>query len=136
MIPEETPLEQIANIFANDRFATQACGCRILEASRGHAICEMDIQDIHLNAQGGVMGGAIFTLADFALAIGCNIGENPTVSVSNSIEFMTAAKGKKLIATSSCDKSGRTLGFYTVVIQDELGTAVAKMTATCYRRAD
>lgn len=136
MIPKDTPLEQISALFAHDKFATEACGCRVLEAAPGHAVCEFDISEVHLNAQGGVMGGAIFTLADFALAIGCNLGENPTVSVSNTIEFMSTAKGKKLIATCSCDKSGRTLGFYTVYIKDELGTNVAKMTATCFRRAE
>ena len=34
------------------------------------------------------MGGAVFTLCDFALAIACNIGENPTVSVESSIHYM------------------------------------------------
>ena len=81
------------------------------------------------------MGGAIFTLADFALAIACNIGESPTVAVSNSIEFMNAAKGSRLIATCDVDKSGRSMGYYTVVVIDDLGTPVAKMTATCFRRA-
>lgn len=134
MIPEDTPLEEIARIFSDDKFATDACGCRVVEAARGHAVCEFDISDKHKNAYGGVMGGAIFTLADYALAIACNVGENPTVSVGNSIEFMTAAKGTKLIATCSTDKSGRTLGFYTIDVKDELNTPVARMTAVCYRR--
>lgn len=135
MIPEDTPLEEVARIFSGDKFATEACECRVIEAAHGHAVCEFDITEKHRNAQGGIMGGAIFTLADFALAIACNIGENPTVSVSNSIEFMTAAKGNKLIATCSSDKSGRTLGFYTVKVTDELDTPVAQMTAVCYRQA-
>lgn len=134
MLAADTAFEDLCNIFANDRFATEACGCRILEAARGHAVCEFQITPGHLNAQGNVMGGAIFTLADFALAIACNLGEDPTVSVSNSIEFMSGAKGTRLIATASCDKSGRSLGFYTVQVTDDLGTPVAVMTATCYRR--
>ena len=134
MLDENCPLDEVRALFANDRFATEACGCRVVEASRGHAVCEFDITDGHRNAQGGVMGGAIFTLADFALAIGCNIGENPTVSVSNTIEYFSAAKGSKLIATCEADKSGRSLGFYTVEVADDLGTPVAKMTATCFRR--
>lgn len=135
MLDENCPIEEVRELFAHDRFATEACGCRVVEASRGHAVCEFDVTDTHLNAQGGIMGGAIFTLADFALAIGCNIGEEPTVAVNNSIEFMSAAKGGKLIATCSMEKSGRSLGFYTVDVVDELGTPVAKMTATCFRRS-
>ncbi len=133
MLDENCPLDDVRELFANDRYATEACGCRVVEASRGHAVCEFDITDRHLNAQGRVMGGAIFTLADFALAIGCNMGEAPTVSVSNTIEFFSAAKGHRLIATCTVDKSGRSAGFYTVDVVDDLGTAIAKMTATCYR---
>ena len=134
MLDENCPIEEVRALFGNDRFATEACGCRVVEASRGHAVCEFDITDGHRNAQGNVMGGAIFTLADFALAIGCNIGEAPTVSVSNTIEYLSTAKGAKLIATCEVDKSGRSLGFYTVDVTDDLGTPVARMTATCFRR--
>ncbi|HAM16848.1 MAG TPA: PaaI family thioesterase [Eggerthellaceae bacterium] len=134
MLDENCPIEEVRELFGNDRFATEACGCRVVEAGKGHAVCEFDITDGHRNAQGGVMGGAIFTLADFALAIGCNMGEAPTVSVSNTIEYFSAARGTRLIATCSADKSGRSLGFYTVDVADDLGTPVAKMTATCFRR--
>ena len=63
-----------------------------------------------------------------------NIGEKPTVSVSNSIQYLSGAKGSRLIATCSVDRSGRSLGYYTVDVLDDLGTHVAKMTATCFRR--
>ena len=134
MIGEECTIQEVRELFAQDRFATEACGCRVIDARRGYAVCEFDITDTHRNAQGAIMGGAIFTLADFALAIACNIGEEPTVAVSNSIQFLHGAKGTKLIATCNVDKSGRSMGYYTVEVRDELGTFVAKMTATCFRR--
>lgn len=133
MLPDNPTRDQIEAVFANDRFATQAAGCRVVEGGRGRAVCEMELGNIHRNAMGNVMGGAIFTLADFALAIASNVGEAPTVSVSNSIEFISAAKGSRLIATCTADRSGRSLGFYTVTVEDDLGRCVAKMTATCYR---
>ena len=134
MLDENCPIEEVRELFGNDRFATEACGCRVLEASRGHAVCAFDIAPIHLNAMGNVMGGAIFTLADFALAIACNIGEDPTVAVNNTIEYLNSTKGSTLIATCEADKSGRSLGFYTIEVKDDLETPVAKMTATCFRR--
>lgn len=134
MIGEDCSIEDVRNLFAGDRFATEMCGCRVLEARRGHAVCAFDICETHLNAQGGIMGGAIFTLADFSLAIACNIGEQPTVAAANSIQFLNPAKGTMLIATCDVDKTGRNLGFYTVDVADDLGTPVAKMTATCFRR--
>lgn len=130
---ENPTVEEIGEVFANDRFATQAAGCRVVEGRRGHSVCEMELAPIHYNAAGGVMGGAIFTLADFALAIACNIGEEPTVSISNTIEFLTGAKGSKLIATCDVDRFGRRVGFYTVDVVDDTGRHVARMVATCAR---
>ena len=133
MLPSNPTLEEVQAYFANDKFATQAAGCTITEAQQGHAVCEMPLQNVHRNAQGGVMGGAIFTLADFCLAVACNVGEQPTVSVSNTIEFLSGAKGSKLIAECNADKSGRKLGFYTVDVTDDTGRKIARMTATCFR---
>jgi acyl-CoA thioesterase len=135
MLDENLSLDEVREFFAHDRFATEACGCTVLEASHGHAVCAFDIEPVHRNAQGSIMGGAIFTLADFALAVACNMGENPTVAVSNTIEFFSVAKGSRLIATADADKSGRSMGFYTVDVADDLGTKVARMTATCFRRS-
>ena len=135
MFEKDYSLEDVRDFFSMDRFATQACGCQIEEASHGHAVCSLELTDIHRNAQGNVMGGAIFTLADFCLAIACNMGESPTVSVSNTIEFMSATRGTKLVATCDASKSGRSLGFYAVEVRDNLNTPVARMTATCFRRS-
>ena len=133
MLSENPTIDEIRAYFAEDKFATQAAGCSVVEGSRGHAVCEMPLDRVHYNAQGGVMGGAIFTLADFCLAVACNINEQPTVSVSNTIEFLSAAKSTKLIAECNVDKSGRKLGFYTVDITDDTGRHIARMTATCFR---
>ena len=133
MLSDNPTLEEIEAVFANDRFATEAAGCRVVSGERGRAVCSMELADVHRNAMGTVMGGAIFTLADFALAICCNIGEEPTVSVDSSISFFRSTQGAALTATAVCDKPGRHLGFYTVTVEDDLGKQIAKMTATCYR---
>ena len=133
MVPENPTIEQLEAEFCNDKFATQAAHCRIIEGNKGHSVCEMPIEDIHRNAMGNVMGGAIFTLADFALAIAGNVGQPPTVSVTHSIDYFRASKGAKLIATARCDKSGSRLAFFTVDITDDLGKDIARMTATCAR---
>lgn len=133
MLSDDPTLEEIEAVFANDRFATEAAGCRVVSGEHGRAVCSMELADVHRNAMGNVMGGAIFTLADFALAICCNIGEEPTVSVDSSISFFRSTQGAALTATAVCDKPGRHLGFYTVTVEDDLGKRIAKMTATCYR---
>ena len=127
-------LDQIREKFSHDRFATEACGCRVDEARAGHAVCSLDITPAHINEKGVPMGGAIFTLADFAIAVASNLGRVPTFSVSCNIEFLNVARGKRLIATADADRSGHTLGFYTAVVVDELGTPVARMTPVVYGR--
>ena len=81
------------------------------------------------------MGGAIFTLADFACAVASNVGEEPTVSVAFSIQYLSAVKGKRLIATADARKNGRTLGFYDCTVRDDLGRDVAHVTGTCMHTA-
>lgn len=131
---ENATLEDVQRYFQDDDFAYSVTGCRIVEAAQGHSVAVLELDpEKHYNAMGGVMGGAIFTLADYALAVASNYNEPPSVSVSHTIEFMSGAKGNKLIATCDADKSGRTLGFYTVMVTDETGRKVAKMTATCFR---
>lgn len=135
MIDSGALLEQVQRIFSNDRFATEATGCRVVEAGPGHAVCELDVCERHLNEKGGVMGGAIFTLADFTCAVASNIGEEPTVSVAFSIQYLSAVKGKRLIATADAQKNGRTLGFYDCVVRDDLGRDIAHVTGTCMHTA-
>ena len=71
---------------------------------RGHAVCEMELADVHRNAMGNVMGGAIFTLADFALAICCNIGEETHRVGGLEHQLLPRDEGTKLTATATCDK--------------------------------
>ena len=134
MLDENMTLDEVREFFGHDLFATQACGCQVMEAARGHAVCEFEIGPQHVNAQGNVMGGAIFTLADFALAVACNVGEEPTVAVTNTIQYYAQPNGTRLVATAEADRSGRSMGFYTIDIADELGTKVARMASTCFRR--
>ena len=134
MIDENLPIEEVRAIFAKDQFATNA-GCIIVEASKHHAVCEMPLSELHKNAQGGIMGGAIFTLADFALAVAVNVGQPDTVAIDNNIRYLSVPKGTKLIATARMDKPGRSLAFVTVTVADDTGRDVAIMTATGFRTA-
>lgn len=135
MLRENATLEEVRDFFKGDRFAYETTGCRLAEVSEGYAVAELELdRDRHCNAMGGVMGGAVFTLADYALAAASNYNVAPSVSVSNSIEFLAGAKGSKLIATCTADRSGRSLGFYTVEVTDDAGCKIAKMTATCFRK--
>ena len=59
--------------------------------------------------------------------------DGSTVAIDCTIRFFSPAKGEKLIATGSANKAGRTVGFYTVDITDDLGTNVAQFVCTAHR---
>lgn len=131
---KDPTLEEVVEEFKGDRFGTLA-GCYPVEAAEGHSVCEMPIvPERHYNLGNTVMGGAIFTLADFALAVACNYNAERTVSVTHTIDFMRAPKGDKLVATCDIDKRGRRMSFYTVDITDGEGRYCAKMTASTFTK--
>lgn len=121
-------IDEIRERFSHDRFAT-VNGAYIEEVAEGYAKCTMQITDNHKNALGAVMGGAIFTLADFTFAVATNSRENTIVSLNASITFLGKVKGKILIAEAKKIRSGKTTCYYTVEITDELGSRVAHMTS-------
>jgi acyl-CoA thioesterase len=129
VLPENPTLEEVRDFFTHDTFAART-GCTILEASAGHSMVELILNETHRNAVGGVMGGVIFTMADFAVAIASNIGNPPTVSVSMTVDFMNATRGNVLVATCDVEKQGSRLGFYTVTITDDTARHIARVTAT------
>lgn len=132
MVNEQNSLVEIQDYFAQDRFATET-GCVIVEAKAGYCVAEMPITEHLLNANHTVMGGATFTLADFAMAVAANLDDKPTVSIACNIRFFGVAKGSKLIATCTTDKAGRRVGFYRVDVTDDLGIKVASYEATASR---
>lgn len=126
-------LEEIRDRFQNDHFASKAVGIVIDSAEPGKAVCSLQLEPHHMNANNVPMGGAVFTLADFTCAVAANgFEERNTVSQNASITFLAPAKGKRLIAGASRLRSGRTTALLTVDIRDELGTYVAHATVNAY----
>ena len=100
VLAADASLEEVREHFSHDRFVSGALGAQILEAAAGHAVCAFDLEERHLNEKGGVMGGAIFSLGDFAIVVAATVGAPDTVSVAFNVNFMSAPKGGRLIATA------------------------------------
>ena len=121
-------MEELNERFRADRFAAQA-GVEIREAEPGRALCAMPLRPCHMNANGAPMGGAIFTLADFAYAVASNgFTDRIIVSQQVAITFLAPARGTELLAEARSLKDGRTTCLYAVDVRDELGTYVAHAT--------
>lgn len=125
-------LEQAKKFFSADAFAVERAGARIEEIGEGFALCSMAYGSQHLNAAGTVMGGAIFTLADFAFAVAANGGGKKTVSLSSQISFMAAPKGGMLYAKAQLIKEGGHTCFYSVDITDGENRRIAAVSVTGY----
>lgn len=125
-------LEDARAFFINDRFAFEN-GLSLDEISEGHAVTSMVLTDRHKNAEGGVMGGATFTLMDLAFAAASSCIHRPTVAQQVSVNYLNAPRGGKLIAEASCRKDGRTSCVYQVNVTDDTGRDIAQAVFTGFK---
>ena len=125
-------LENAREFFYKDKFAVNT-GITLDEISEKEAICSLELTDEHRNAYGGVMGGVIFTLADFAFAVLSNQIHQLTVAQQVDIHYLSAPKGEKLIAKATCRKSGRTSSIVNVDVSDDTGRDVAQFIGTGFK---
>lgn len=118
-----------------DRFAAQA-GCRVTEVDTEHAVAEMRVSDMHLNAGNVCQGGALFTLADLAMAALMNCRGELTFGVSNNIIFVSSAKeGDTLRAEAVCISDHPKVPSVEVRVTNQHGLLVCHVTGMGYRKA-
>jgi acyl-CoA thioesterase len=129
-----TPKEYAESYFKGDKFATETTGIEIEDVGKHYAKCVLKVDSRHLNAAGIVMGGAIFTLADFTFALASNPEGTWTVSVSSTIEYLNPAKGPSLYCEADCLKDGRSACFYEMSVTDSGGMPVARVLTTGFKK--
>ncbi len=131
---ELNTLEQARNFFSGDRFAADS-GMSIAEAEKGRALIRLELDERHQNAMGGLMGGVLLTIADFACAVASHFGQadKAFVSADAHMQFLSGCRGKCLLAEAVCVKQGAKLAFYEVTITDELETPLAHASFTMCR---
>ena len=125
-------VQEAEEYFKNDKFA-YSNGMSLVDLGEDFSVCRMDLDDRHLNANGGIMGGVIFTLADLAFAALSNNIHKPTVAQQVSINYLAAPKGKTLMAKADIIKSGRSSTIIQVTVSDESGQKVAIFTGTGFK---
>ena len=124
-------LEEAREMFSKDLYATKLSGAVIEEVGENYAKCSMKLTENHKNAYGGIMGGAIYTLADFAYAVASNFGQpQASLSLVGQATFISATKGNELFAEARLIKDGRRNCFYEVDVTDDLGKLIALVSFT------
>lgn len=124
--------DQIREFFATDRFAALT-GVEILEVRDSYAKTRLVVEDKHLNGNNVVMGGCIYTLADFTFALAANCGERRSVTLTSNIVFNSPASSKILYAETEIVKDGRKVCNYVVHISDERERVVATVNIMGFR---
>ncbi len=124
--------EEAREYFKGDQFATNS-GMLLDELGEDYAVCSMTLNEGHRNANGGIMGGVIFTLADLAFAALSNQLHRPTVAQQVSINYLSAPKGERLIARASIRKTGRTSTILQVDVSDDTGRDIAMFVGTGFK---
>ena len=130
------PIERARAYFSKDHFATEVVGIKIDAVEKGYARCSLQITSSHLNAAGSVMGGVLFTVADFTFAVAANFDQPLTVTISSNISFLEPPHGKTLLSEASCIRQGGHTCYYQVCIMDETATIVAVIGITGFIKKD
>jgi acyl-CoA thioesterase len=97
----------------NSEFST-FMGMRTVRVSEEEVKVEMDLEG-KLNSVGTGHGGAVFSLADQAFALACNMGEHTQVARSASIKYLRPARGR-LIATARKEREDDKGSVYKVEV--------------------
>ena len=124
-------MENLTDFFNSDKFA-KLCGIELLEVKPGYARCSMRISENHENAMGTVMGGAIFTLADYTFGVAANSRGTLAVSLNVTINYMKPGLGPMLYAVAEEVTKTRSTGVFQIVVTDEKGERISTATGTCY----
>jgi acyl-CoA thioesterase len=116
-----------------DIFALHA-GAQITEIGDGYALAQMTVSGDHLNAGGVCQGGAMFTLADLALAAVMNGRGQLTFSLESTISFLHhALPGDVLTAEARELLNHHKIPYYQVQVHNQRGELVCAMTGLAYR---
>lgn len=118
-----------------DHFAANA-GCQLTEVDTEHAVAEMVVTNDHLNGGNVCQGGALFTLADLAIAALMNVRGQLTFGINNSIMFVSSAKeGDLLRAEAVSVADHHKIPAVEVRVTNQEGRLICHVTGMGYRKS-
>lgn len=121
-----TELERARARFAADKYATEVTGIEIEAVGEGFARCGLTLDARHYNAEGGVMGGVLFTLADFAFAVASNLEDEVILGIETTMSYMKPSVSGTLFAEATLLSRSKSLQSYDIPVTNEKGELVAR----------
>ncbi|MCR5131472.1 MAG: PaaI family thioesterase [Prevotella sp.] len=125
-------IQELLNV--TDRFAAQA-GCQIIAVDEHHAVAQMTVTANHLNGGNVCQGGALFTLADLAIAALMNYRGLLTFGINNNIMFVSSAhEGDILTAEAVHVSDHHKLPTVEVTVTNQDHKIICHVTGIGYRK--
>ncbi len=128
-------MSTVEELIAGDRFCN-FIGVEMVDIGPGRAKAKLEITGNHLNGAGVVQGGAIFTLADLAVAAAANSHGPIALVVNSHISYLKAISEGTLYAVACEESNGAKLGTYGVKVTNEAGELIASIQSMVYRRKE
>ena len=94
-------IEEAREFFRAERFAIEN-GCMIEELESGRSVCSISLSDKHKNSSGLLMGGVVFTIANFAYSVAAYNDYGSEEPATVSINYLSTPKGDRLVAYAEC----------------------------------
>ena len=132
-----TPSAQavVGHLLRRDAFS-QWLGIEVLEAALGRSVLRMAVRPDMVNGFGTLHGGALFSLADSALAFATNACGQLSVAVDCTIGYPAASRpGDVLVATAVEQSTTNRLAFCDVTVRNQDDVIVGHFRGTVYRTA-
>ena len=125
----------VLELMNRDRFAANA-GCKLTEVDGQHAVAEMTVTPDHLNGGGVCQGGALFTLADLALAAVMNGRGQLTFGIQNNIMYLASAKEGDVLRAEAVEiNNHHKIPSVEVRITNQDGCLLCHVTGLAYRKS-
>ncbi len=123
-------IEEMKNSMQNSSY-NRKLGFRLLELSKGYARVAVTLGKEHTNFLGGVDGGLVMSLADYAFACSVNTFGQVRVAAQFNTNFIVAPDPNgELIAEGKTIHAGKTMALTEISVFETGGRLIARATGT------
>lgn len=127
---KEELLDQVNKSMENGFFNNN--GFKLIDIDKDYAQMEVELTENAMNPYGTAHGGLIFGLADNTMGVASRTTGRIAVTLNAQIDYIKPGTGKKLIATATAIKVGKTVGVYNCKVTNDKDELVANINGTFY----
>lgn len=111
-----------------------AFGIELMECRPGYGKAVMPLDTRQVNGVGIAHGGAIFALADIAMALAANSDGTLALTLNANISFLKAGTRAPFTAEAREVSASSKVAHYEVTVTDAAGEAVARLSGIAYKK--